>query len=223
MASKPAKQKALEFPAGWGGQREGAGAKPKGKRARVSHHTRAPLAPRFPMHVTMRLRDGLPSLRQSAEYAVLLTSFWRGCERFGMRLGHFSVQSNHLHLIVEGQNRRSISSGIGGLAIRIARGLNKLWDRTGKVFADRYHDRILRGPREVWYALRYVLNNARKRPDPYSSGRWFTGWKRGSVVRLRNERDTAGAPLARTRSYLLNVGWRCLGLLRPNDSPASSG
>ena len=43
--------------------------------------------------------------------------------------------------------------------IRIARVLNKLWRRRGRVFADRYHDRILKTPREVKNALVYVLAN----------------------------------------------------------------
>jgi len=46
--------------------------------------------------------------------------------------------------------------------IRVAKGLNKLWARRGKVFADHYHDRILRTPREVRNALCYVLHNAKK-------------------------------------------------------------
>ena len=229
MARLGWKQAPLGLPPGWGGPQRGAGHSPVGKRAGVSHKTRAPLAARFPVHVTMKLRSGLPSLRQRAELGVLLLQFHRGCERFGMRLGHFSVQSNHIHLILEGRCRRSISSGINGLAVRIARGLNRLWDRTGKVFADRYHDHILRTAREVRNALRYVLNNAlkhrswfdRKRPDPYSSGRWFDGWKR--VARAKPLESPPGRglrPTARTHTYLLNVAWRRLGLLLPGDAPA---
>jgi putative transposase len=235
-------QKRIVFPPGWGGRRLGAGPKPAGLRAGVSHRTRAALASRFPVHITMRVRPGLPSLRQELEYRVLLKSFRRGCERFGMRLGQFSVQSNHVHLIVEGRDRRSISSGINGLAVRIARGLNRLWDRTGRVFADRYHDRILRSAREVWHALRYVLGNARKhgawthrsKPDPYCSAEWFDGWHpcraagKGGRVELavvpgrRRGWARAGSlvpPVAQTRTFLLNLAWRRHGLLRPGDGP----
>ena len=59
-------------------------------------------------------------------------------------------------------NQARLEVGMQGLAIRIARGLNRLWGRKGKVFADRYHDRVLRTPREVRNALAYVLNNARR-------------------------------------------------------------
>ena len=37
-----------------------------------------------------------------------------------------------------------------------------VFERRGSVFADRYHDRVLKTPREVRNALRYVLGNGRK-------------------------------------------------------------
>jgi hypothetical protein len=48
------------------------------------------------------------------------------------------------------------------MEIRIARGLNRVMKRSGRVFADRYHSRILRTPSEVRNAVNYVLRNYRK-------------------------------------------------------------
>ena len=49
-----------------GGRRPGAGRKPKGQRAGVSHRTRSTLASRFPVHVTTRLFAGLPNREAAA-------------------------------------------------------------------------------------------------------------------------------------------------------------
>ena len=163
----------------------------------------------------MRVKPGLPSLRGLREHAALRAAIVAGCERGGFRLVHYSVQSNHLHLIVEGSCRNALSRGLQGLAIRMARALNRLWRRLGSVFADRYHDRILRSPREVWNALRYVLNNARKhgawssrtRPDPLSSSAWFDGW------RERSPEPAESSPTARAHTWLLRAGWRFHGLI----------
>jgi putative transposase len=209
------KQEQFAFPNGWGGRRKGAGPKPRGERPGVSHRTRAPLAARFPVEVTMRVKSGLPSLRGLREHSALRAAIIAGCERAAFRLVHYSAQSNHLHLIVEGSCRTALSRGLQGLAIRMARALNRLWRRLGSVFADRYHDRILRSPREVWNALRYVLNNARKhgawssrtRPDPLSSSAWFDGW------RERPPEPAESSPTARARTWLLRAGWRFHGLI----------
>ena len=220
MARKRAKQVEFAFPKGWGGRREGAGPKPKGERPGVSHRTRAPLASRFPVHVTARLVKGLPSLRRRSEYRVLLGAFESGGTRRAFRLVHYAVLGNHLHLLVEGKDREGLARGLQGLLIRCAKRLNRMWRRKGRVFADRYHDRILRTPREVRNALRYVLNNARKHglvpprrePDRFSSGRWFDGW-RDFAARLEQ------GPLARARTWLLATGWRRHGLLRIAEVP----
>jgi REP element-mobilizing transposase RayT len=158
----------------------------------------------------MKLRAGLPTLRSRPAFAVLAAAFSAMREREHFRLVHYSVQSNHLHLICEARDRTTLSRGIQALAIRIAKRLNSLWQRAGKLFADRYHDRVLRTPREVRNALAYVLNNAAKHgvplprglPDPCSSGRWFTGWK-GGLVRIASPPN----PLAAAKTWLLSVGW----------------
>ena len=54
-------------------------------------------------------------------------------ERFGVRIVHYSIQGNHLHLIVEADDRESLAKGMQGLAIRIARAINRLFARAGQV------------------------------------------------------------------------------------------
>ncbi len=172
----------------------------------------------------MRLRDGLPSLRRLRAFEVLKRRLLAGSERFGFRLIEVSIQSNHLHLIAEAANARSLTRGMQGLAVRIARGVNKLWDRSGKVFADRYHARILRTPREVRSALAYVFGNARKhgvrvpndQPDIFSTGPWFSGWKNFIPLPLSS---AFAWPLARARTWLLCKGWRARGRLDVNATP----
>ncbi len=208
------RQGTLDFPPGWGGRREGAGRKPEGARAGVPHRRKGALAGRFPVHVTTRLVDGLASLRWGAEQAVLAGAFQSGCERFGFRLVQFAVLGNHLHFVVEAQDRRALFRGLVGLLTRIARRLNKWWGRRGQVFADRFHERILRTPREVRNVLRYVLHNGARhgyrvpegRPDPCGSGSWFDGWRDFRAP------FPAPWPVAAARTWLLRVGWRRYGL-----------
>jgi REP element-mobilizing transposase RayT len=216
----------------WGGARLGAGRKPAGPAPGVSHARRAPLAARFPVHATAKLSRGLPPLRRRAEYAALRAAFAAGCDRFGFRLVHYAVLNDHLHLIVEAQDRRALSRGIKGLLVRVAKALNKLWSRRGRVFADRYHDHVLESPREVRNALAYVMNNERKHAarnrvlarvtqaiDIYSSAPWFDGWKETITVRGI---EAVVRPVAPSRTWLLSVGWRRHGLLSATEAAAAA-
>lgn len=80
------KQEHLPFGKGRGGKRKGAGRKPKGELAGVPHRPRAPFSGREPVHVTIRLVDGLPSLRRARPHEVIRDAIAQGGDRFGFRL-----------------------------------------------------------------------------------------------------------------------------------------
>ena len=191
---------------GRGGYRPGSG-RPKKPGAGVAHVRRPKLAPRHPVHVTARVRDEAARLRSRACFRVVASCIGNGCEREGFRLVHFSVQSNHLHLIVEAQDATALARGIQGLSIRIAKALNRVLQRRGKVFADRYHSHQLRSPTEVANAIAYVLGNtmihaARAgRPVDADAVDLLTSYGHGQLV-------------ARPRTWLLRIGWT-LGLPGP--------
>ena len=141
-------------------------------------------------------------------------------ERFGARVVHFSVQRDHLHLIVEAADVRALVRAMRALAIRLAMRLNRWWRRRGRVFADRYHARVLKTPREVRNALAYVLLNGRRHGvsgvgiDPCSSGAWFDGWADPSARALETTAIVAAA-----RTWLLRVGWRRHGPIGLGELP----
>src|SRR5262245_48647688 len=118
-----ARQQEFRF-TNWGGKRRGAGRKPAGDRARVSHAKREKLAARFPVLVTMRLRSGLQSLRADDTHAMIRQAFAAGSD-CAFRVIEYSVQSNHLHAIVEAHDERALSRGMNGLATRGAGRLNR--------------------------------------------------------------------------------------------------
>ena len=130
-------------------------------------------------------------MRKREIFQAIQEALRAGGNRFGFRLVHFSVQGNHVHLIVEAIDSLSLTRGMQGLMVRIARAINRAARRRGKVFADHYFARELRTPAEVRRAVRYVLDNhlvhanAEPRTDPCASR----------------------APLVAPRTWLLCIGW----------------
>jgi putative transposase len=156
----------------WGGKRRGAGRKPNGKKAGVSHLRRAVLPPRFPVHATWRVDAW--NLRTRRCFGPVRSAMFAGATRFGFRLVHYAVMGNHVHLIVEAPDRKALGRAMKGLGVRIARALNRVMGRTGRVIGERYHARMLKTPTEVKRARHYLLTNARKHygvvgADPYAS------------------------------------------------------
>lgn len=202
----------------WGGPRPGAGRKPGPGRPRVPHVRRAPHNPRCPVHATLRARAGLPSLRGRRVFGAIRRAF-AGASGDSFRLLQFSVQSDHLHLLVEADAPTRLSRGLQGLAIRVAKAINRALRRHGTIWADRYHARVLATPREVRNALVYVLQNWKKHLfgadglDPRSSAASFTGWQ--TRVSIATQR----APVVGPRTWLARVGWLQHGRLDVREGP----
>ena len=218
---------------GRGGPRPGAGRPPLSANPPV-HHVRRPPVPReCPSHVTLRLREGIPSLRTRRFLRELRPSLRRGCERGGFRVVHYSVQRDHLHLLVESAGKERLGRGMKSISARVARAVQRAFGLSGPVLHGRYHLRILRTPREVRAALAYVLLNARKhwrerrgaapaeRLDEASSGRWFDGWRRAPPAREPPAQSPEVAEVAPARTWLLEIGWRRHGLVDPAEVPGS--
>jgi REP element-mobilizing transposase RayT len=189
--------------------------------------------------VTLRVRDDVPNLRAKSRYRSIRQAFVLAKERFGFRLLQYSVQRTHLHLIAEAHDRRALSRGMQGLAIRVARRINRVETRRGSVFRDRYHARQLKTPREVRAALVYVLNNARRHREwggavprdltdyEYSSAPYFTGWAIHIPWQCAT-REARPPPVTSAKSWLLTRGWlrattaggkAARGRIRPAETP----
>jgi REP element-mobilizing transposase RayT len=122
---------------------------------------------RFPLHVTLRIRRDVPSLRRERRFARIKRAFRYGCDAFGMRMCEFSVQDDHIHLIVEAADKQALSRGMAALEIRVARAINRVLGRSGSVFSDRYYARALRTLTEVKNAVHYVRYNWQHHGDKH--------------------------------------------------------
>jgi REP element-mobilizing transposase RayT len=239
-------QLSLHLPAvrlGWGGRRPGAGRPKKpGAKTTVPHGRRPYHDARHPTHVTVRVRKRVGSLRR-----------WHVAQAVGLRLRqhatsetapaarrrrtfrviHFSIQSNHVHLICEASSAAAMSRGLQGLLAHVARRVNRKLGRRGSLFGERHHRRDLATPLEVRRAIAYVLLNSAKHDvasavpdlgtapvdgiDPLSDARWFGGWQRPPPLP-----DTP-APVCRARTWLAAHGWRRHGRLGRDESLRPAG
>jgi REP element-mobilizing transposase RayT len=182
-------------------------------------HLERPAVPGWaPAHVTVRVRSGLPSLRSGSFVEELRTSFRKGCERGDFRVVHYSVQTDHVHLVVEAAGKRALAGGMKSIGARLARAVHRAFALDGPIVDGRYHLRVLRTPREVRNALAYVLLNARHHWR--KRGGVADGWAsraRPSAAPPPGEREVA-AP----HTWLARIGWRRHGLIDPAGPPAST-
>jgi REP element-mobilizing transposase RayT len=224
-----------------GGKRPGAG-RPKLEHRRASerHRTRKRIGRHAPLHVILRARPEVGSLRSEDGLQAIrnaLIAVFKHEATF--RIVHFSAQRTHIHLIAEAEDYLSLARGIKAFAGSVAKHFNALTSkrrglarrRRGSVFADRYHAVVLQSPTQVRNTLSYVLNNWRHHGedramsaaiDRYSSGIYFDGWK---------ERDGRGfwptpsgydiPMVVWAQTFVLKVLWRTKGLISAHAVPGA--
>jgi putative transposase len=221
----------------WGGKRAGAGRKRvAGRRGFVPRAKRPPHDPRHPVHVTLRAARA-PDLRAHVPFRAIQQCLVRIARRDVLRVAHFSVQRDHLHLIVEGAGTKPLARGMQALSSGIALAVNRAVGRRGSLWGDRYHRHDLTTPRMVRNSIVYVLQNFRKHTpedaidtlhelDSRSSAAWFDGWdpRAGPLIRALRRRcgeKVTAVPIRPAQSWLGAHGWRRLGLIRPEEGPRS--
>jgi putative transposase len=145
-------------------------------------------------------------------------------ENGSFRIVHISIQKTHVHLLVEAAHQTALSRGMQAFQISAAKHINGVVSmrrterRRGSVFPDRFHQTIIKSPRQARRALAYVLNNWRKhgedrgrswKVDRYSTAVLFAGWKERAEPFL-GDSPAAYDPLIvyLPQTWLLKTGWK---------------
>jgi REP element-mobilizing transposase RayT len=224
-----------------GGKRRGAGRPPKGKRAGSPHKKRPYLNARYPVHVTLRAVDAVGKLRRRCAYRAIREATLTTARREDFRIVQLSIQHNHVHLLVEAEDKHALASGMQGFQISAAKHLNAAISkgkpglrRRGSVFPDRYHAEIITSPTQARHALSYVMNNFRKHEedrrapmsewtiDWFSSAVSFPGWEEyGDEAFLWRGPPTYDPLIVyQPKTWLLREGWRKAGTISCREVPS---
>jgi REP element-mobilizing transposase RayT len=227
-------QQAFEFRT-WGGKRKGAGRKQVNERKSQPHRVRPEITSRMAMLVTLRVVPNVRRMRRMDAYKALRKALLVVLARTDFRIVHHSIQGNHIHLVVEAEDKRALARGMQAFQASAARRLNQVdiddngKVRTGQVFVDRYHLDVVTTPTHARHTLAYVLNDWRRHKedrapgtrtwslDKYSSAISFTGWAERSEWIMPD--DYEPLPVSSPQSWLLREGWKLGGAISIYEAP----
>jgi REP element-mobilizing transposase RayT len=182
--------------------------------------------PYHALHVTLRVAAAIGSLRKRKMYQAMREATVVTAVRERIRIVHISLQRDHVHLLIEAENKQLLARGMQGFQISAARHINTMLGdgvrrRRGSVFSDRYHLEVIRTPRHARHVLAYVLANWKKHGedrdglastwlvDPFSSGISFPDWHELEDKHVMWPIRATYDPLMvrRPASWLLREGW----------------
>ena len=136
----------------WGGRRSKSG-RTKIHSKGVAHRTREKVNHRLPLHINFKYRINV----RNKEALRILKRAVLNSRAKGLKVLHYSLQSNHMHFIVEAVDNRILESGMRSLTVTLAKGFKQ-----GRIQLVRYHLHVLRSLKEAKNAIQYVLFNEQK-------------------------------------------------------------
>jgi hypothetical protein len=126
------------------------------------------------LHITIKVRQNKADIKSKRILKALHHAIMRGRLK-GMKVIHYTLEYNHVHLLVEAHCHKIMHKGMQAFGISIAKAINKIKITKGTVYKHRYHLRKINSPRELKNVLHYIFHNGihHKRAfsilDPYNS------------------------------------------------------
>lgn len=180
---------------------------------------RAQVNAKKPLLLTLKLKSKKWNLR-CGEIAKGFKASAKAAQKFGLRIVHYSIQGDHLHIIAEAKDNESLSRGMRSFGARLGKAIRAVVGGTGPVFLGRFHLRVLSNPTQMRNALAYVLQNFAKHTkllkhlDEFSSAPYFSQWKKllgRNMGPILEDVDEQSPPipdyLCEARSWLAREGW----------------
>lgn len=126
------------------------------------------------LHLTIKVRSHKADIKSKLVLRALHHAILRA-RRKGLKIIHYTLEYNHIHLLVEASDKSVVHQGMQALGISLSKRINKIKGVTGSVYKHRYHLRKITSPRELKNVLHYIFNNGihhsrtKSILDPYNS------------------------------------------------------
>jgi REP element-mobilizing transposase RayT len=134
----------------------------KEREKRIYHRSRPNIPSKMPVHVTVKTNQkDIGSIRSKILYKEIRQAMKRA--RYGgIRIIHFSVQKDHIHMIIEAASSILLGRAMRAMSISLSKRFTEVLGESVKALQNRYHLRLLKSFNQIKNAIFYVLNNGKK-------------------------------------------------------------
>lgn len=140
----------------------------------IRHIARDEIKKLTPLHLTIKIEKDKAGLKNKFILKSLHSSI-KKARKIGLKIIHYTLEYDHVHLLVETDNKTALARGMQSFGISFSKSINKIKKAQGKVFKTRYHYRKLKTPAEVKNVFNYIFGNSLKHKkaisivSPYNS------------------------------------------------------
>ncbi len=125
-------------------------------------HTKRPLLKKpTSLHLTVKIKKNKAEIKNKSVLAILKRSILNA-RRQGLRVIHYSLEYDHVHLLIEADNNHILGKGMQAFGVTFSKAINRLKKLTGEVYKHRYHFRRISSSKELKNVMNYIFTNGVK-------------------------------------------------------------
>jgi REP element-mobilizing transposase RayT len=171
----------------------------------IRHRKREEISRPRPLHLTIKLNRA--DIQNKTVLKILRNAIQRARLR-GLKIIHYSLEHDHVHLFAEGESNLILSKGMQGLGVSLSKRINNALKIKGQRYKTRYHLRVLKSATEVKNVINYILKNGIKHKrcktviNAFNSAIVLHEWRIVGIKMKRAEIENALRPFQRERDKL---------------------
>jgi len=152
----------------------------------IRHRERPFLTKAASLHLTVKVKRIKADMKNKAVLSILKRAIMNARKQ-GLRVIHFTLEYDHIHLLIEAENNEILGKGMQSFGVTFSKAINRMKKQSGGVYKHRYHFRQISGVRQLKNVLNYIFTNgvkhktAKSLVNPYNS-------IRASIKKLSNKK-----------------------------------
>jgi REP element-mobilizing transposase RayT len=127
----------------------------------IRHRERPKLSKLSSLHLTIKIKRIKADLKNKSILIILKRAIMNARIK-GLRVIHYSLEYDHVHLLIEAHDNDILGRGMQSLGVTLVRGINKIKKLKGVVYKHRYHFRKINSSRELKIVMNYIFHNGVK-------------------------------------------------------------
>ena len=116
-------------------------------------------APNYPHHITQRGTNKTHIFLDDEDRYYFLQSLKEYADRTGTKIWAYCLMGNHFHLLLVPRDEQSLGKCLHGATFRYAQHFNKKYERTGRLWQNRYFSCVVDERYYLWGVAQYIEMN----------------------------------------------------------------
>ena len=113
----------------------------------------------YPHHITQRGNNKEKAFFDDEDKRFYLDALQRYKDKYKMKILAYCLMGNHVHVLAMPEKETSLARGIGGTNLLYTQYINRKYNRSGRLWQNRFFSSVVEKEPYLWAVMRYIEQN----------------------------------------------------------------